>query len=199
MSNPLVPENFLEIHNRNAQAAKTVSLKLTENFLEKIDTRGGYKAQSRAIPMRYKDVILKFGEGSYEYEEFGTCEADSPLLFETKKQKRYMYKKFPNHAETLRNTFKDAQKNGDSEGFNKGVILFIVSFSMRNFTEELVTEHHIVFVVKLPNICWTCRKKETPQNILRVCGGCRERFYCSTKCQRYDWKEHKKACSTSSR
>jgi len=40
-----------------------------------------------------------------------------------------------------------------------------------------------------------CDNCATPCEGLR-CGGCRCRYYCSSKCQKAEWKSHKKDCST---
>jgi len=39
--------------------------------------------------------------------------------------------------------------------------------------------------------CETCGDKLSP---LRACGGCKQVFYCSTECQKADWKRHKPEC-----
>ncbi|MFZ0564635.1 MAG: zinc finger MYND domain-containing protein [Chlamydiales bacterium] len=49
------------------------------------------------------------------------------------------------------------------------------------------------------NACNYCKKEERSydkktQEVFKVCGKCRVAMYCSKKCQRSDWKEHKKIC-----
>ena len=43
--------------------------------------------------------------------------------------------------------------------------------------------------------CETCGKKEGPDTHLLKCARCRHTVYCSTSCQKKDWKEHKKVCA----
>ena len=38
--------------------------------------------------------------------------------------------------------------------------------------------------------CSVCKK----QGMMKRCGGCKDKWYCSQKCQRADWKEHKAQC-----
>lgn len=42
------------------------------------------------------------------------------------------------------------------------------------------------------NKCWTCCNNDV--NLL-VCGGCYRLLYCSDKCRRIDWNNHKKDCN----
>ncbi|RDA94293.1 hypothetical protein CP533_0550 [Ophiocordyceps camponoti-saundersi (nom. inval.)] len=41
--------------------------------------------------------------------------------------------------------------------------------------------------------CKIC-KKGPPEITLKKCGKCQETWYCSTECQKKDWKDHKKTC-----
>lgn len=41
------------------------------------------------------------------------------------------------------------------------------------------------------NVCMSCN---THGQKVKSCGKCRRAYYCSVKCQRVDWKEHKKIC-----
>ena len=43
--------------------------------------------------------------------------------------------------------------------------------------------------------CETCGKKEGPDTHLLKCSRCRSTVYCSTSCQKQDWKEHTKVCA----
>ncbi len=56
-----------------------------------------------------------------------------------------------------------------------------------------------VFIVFEPkeNKCLKCGKMKkdlVPPSKLRTCASCESVKYCSTKCQREDWKEHKPKC-----
>lgn len=45
--------------------------------------------------------------------------------------------------------------------------------------------------------CSTCAKtKSEPGTSLRRCAGCKIPYYCSRQCQKADWKEHRKVCSS---
>ena len=44
----------------------------------------------------------------------------------------------------------------------------------------------------IKNCCHTCGKKTT----CKKCAKCEEISYCSRKCQKIDWKRHKKECGT---
>ncbi|RDX52875.1 hypothetical protein OH76DRAFT_132344 [Lentinus brumalis] len=42
--------------------------------------------------------------------------------------------------------------------------------------------------------CHTCNKSEVPGVKLKECGGCRNILYCSGKCQKAEWPQHKAVC-----
>ena len=42
--------------------------------------------------------------------------------------------------------------------------------------------------------CMNCDIYGQKEKKLKRCGKCRRVYYCSVKCQRADWKEHKKVC-----
>jgi hypothetical protein len=43
--------------------------------------------------------------------------------------------------------------------------------------------------------CQRCKSVGGENGKLFMCSGCNCTFYCSTKCQKEDWKSHKKECS----
>ncbi|RDA82768.1 hypothetical protein CP532_0403 [Ophiocordyceps camponoti-leonardi (nom. inval.)] len=45
--------------------------------------------------------------------------------------------------------------------------------------------------------CKICQKSP-PEITLKQCGKCRSTSYCSTECQKADWKDHKRTCGKSS-
>ncbi|KAF7375686.1 histone-lysine N-methyltransferase SMYD3 [Mycena sanguinolenta] len=47
---------------------------------------------------------------------------------------------------------------------------------------------------KVGTICVVCFDEEASKSLMR-CSTCKNRFYCSAKCQKNDWKEHKWSCS----
>lgn len=48
--------------------------------------------------------------------------------------------------------------------------------------------------------CQTCGQEESELGEFKLCGGCRNVFYCGKKCQAQDWKAgHKQKCKTSAR
>ncbi len=48
-------------------------------------------------------------------------------------------------------------------------------------------------IFRVENTCMTCHDIK-PKMKFKTCGICRRVYYCSVKCQRADWKEHKKTC-----
>lgn len=45
--------------------------------------------------------------------------------------------------------------------------------------------------------CKSCLKLNTPEDpVTKVCGNCKTVLYCSTTCQRNDWKYHKTHCKS---
>jgi hypothetical protein len=42
--------------------------------------------------------------------------------------------------------------------------------------------------------CTSCGARSYPDVTLMACGSCQRKFYCDRRCQRMDWKEHKKMC-----
>ncbi len=48
--------------------------------------------------------------------------------------------------------------------------------------------------LELKTRCMTCDIYGQKEKKLKKCGICRRVYYCSVKCQRADWKEHKKVC-----
>jgi hypothetical protein len=43
--------------------------------------------------------------------------------------------------------------------------------------------------------CWGCESPGKPE--LLTCSQCKKAKYCSTVCQRQDWRAHKKDCKAS--
>lgn len=60
--------------------------------------------------------------------------------------------------------------------------------------EEVVERNRVSFNTEDPFVCRKCHT--TSLERLRTCAACRKTFYCSTKCQRADWPEHKKEHAT---
>ena len=42
--------------------------------------------------------------------------------------------------------------------------------------------------------CSVCQVRRPNRSLLKTCALCRRVSYCSTECQKADWKEHKKIC-----
>ncbi|KAG8720900.1 hypothetical protein FRC09_008807 [Ceratobasidium sp. 395] len=59
----------------------------------------------------------------------------------------------------------------------------------------LPVEQEMANRLQLTNVCWTCSGSGTPE--LLTCSECKRARYCSTECQRQDWKSHKKNCQAS--
>jgi hypothetical protein len=55
--------------------------------------------------------------------------------------------------------------------------------------------------IHLKKICGNCSKIPQGENCsnLLLCGGCKGVYYCSKKCQKEDWKDHKQICKSISR
>jgi len=45
--------------------------------------------------------------------------------------------------------------------------------------------------------CKVCQKVEDPSSsiVLKNCGGCKQKLYCSRECQTSDWNSHKLVCN----
>jgi len=41
-----------------------------------------------------------------------------------------------------------------------------------------------------------CDRRENSENQFEICSRCRIARYCSKKCQKKDWKKHKRSCKT---
>jgi ankyrin repeat protein len=50
-------------------------------------------------------------------------------------------------------------------------------------------------LVRYTSQCARCQKKATATVKLPACSQCRKTYYCSTACQKQNWKQHKKTCS----
>ncbi|TRM59577.1 hypothetical protein BD626DRAFT_607478 [Schizophyllum amplum] len=53
----------------------------------------------------------------------------------------------------------------------------------------------ITVIPTAPSECEICGEPEGRDVQLLRCSTCKDRFYCSTLCQKIDWKQHKKNCS----
>ncbi|KAF5310585.1 hypothetical protein D9619_007745 [Psilocybe cf. subviscida] len=49
-------------------------------------------------------------------------------------------------------------------------------------------------ISRLLKQCQNCMKSESDHGRLSSCSGCKRAHYCSTECQRADWKSHKRIC-----
>ena len=52
---------------------------------------------------------------------------------------------------------------------------------------------NVTLVVTTSRTCEWCDRARS----LRTCAGCRDAYYCSTKCQRRAWRGHKPQCAHS--
>lgn len=50
---------------------------------------------------------------------------------------------------------------------------------------------------KVTRQCDVCHCHETLAQVIKKCGGCQKRLYCSKACQRRDWPSHKAVCKVS--
>ncbi len=58
-----------------------------------------------------------------------------------------------------------------------------------------IVEHYDVSHDEDLHKCAGCTKLEDKQNKFPICSRCKKTYYCSTECQRKDWKDHKKICT----
>jgi hypothetical protein len=61
---------------------------------------------------------------------------------------------------------------------------------VRNHFNKIGAEHEIIKYDTRSRSCQKCGKTDN----IKMCGRCRNVFYCSVKCQRSDWKNHKINC-----
>ncbi|KAI5829446.1 hypothetical protein K523DRAFT_337853 [Schizophyllum commune Tattone D] len=61
---------------------------------------------------------------------------------------------------------------------------------------ETVSLSHLLINIAPPGgACEVCLGKPSEAQPLQRCSSCRAKFYCSSKCQKKDWKAHKMDCS----
>ncbi len=66
-------------------------------------------------------------------------------------------------------------------------------YAMADLFEKYPIENGLRILKNVWNLkeCQFCQRKN---KVLRMCKSCRAIFYCSKKCQKRDWKDHKKQC-----
>ncbi|KAL1702043.1 hypothetical protein EV121DRAFT_210862 [Schizophyllum commune] len=62
-------------------------------------------------------------------------------------------------------------------------------------TETVSLSHLLINIAPPGGACEVCLGKPSEAVPLQRCSSCRAKFYCSSKCQRKDWKTHKMDCS----
>ncbi|KAL1726334.1 hypothetical protein EV714DRAFT_219505 [Schizophyllum commune] len=62
-------------------------------------------------------------------------------------------------------------------------------------TETVSLSHLLINIAPPGGACEVCLGKPSEAVPLQRCSSCRAKFYCSSKCQRKDWKAHKMDCS----
>ncbi|KAF9528730.1 hypothetical protein CPB83DRAFT_853654 [Crepidotus variabilis] len=62
-------------------------------------------------------------------------------------------------------------------------------------TSEIDGRRHLPTLAYIGAVCFRCYKAESPDLRLSKCGKCLRVAYCSTECQKADWKRHKPFCN----
>jgi ankyrin repeat protein len=64
--------------------------------------------------------------------------------------------------------------------------------------DQAVQQGHYTVAEKLiryTSQCACCQKQATATVKLLACSRCKKTFYCSSQCQKQDWKQHKQTCA----
>jgi len=81
--------------------------------------------------------------------------------------------------------------------YNQCHKLFCIPFN-KAFTQEdissCIASSKVLFDTTRPYICTSCPKISIDKSFAR-CKGCKTTYYCSTNCQRNNWKKHKTICN----
>ncbi len=103
-------------------------------------------------------------------------------------------------AEIVKEAFEEMTVSGNNDNIGKSV-----TFSLNYGPESLLLYHEEMcdyvkneFGIGVPDMeeewrtkCWKCLEA-MPKSRLKRCSGCNVAVYCGTKCQKADWKDHRK-------
>lgn len=79
-------------------------------------------------------------------------------------------------------------------GGNQGIVTIITRAILEKQGKDFTPKNAVKLIKKssdLQLVCFLCEEAKK----LKKCGNCEATYYCSEKCQKVDWPEHKKYCS----
>lgn len=184
---------FIQIENYANEGIEFRNISEFESH-EKIETMLKYESNLRERNLAF--VMEDFSKMLLKDDPVMRNNQNGIIIFEDGSETYFFWaNKIHEHLPIIKKIF---EKDKDTViTLNKGIVLKVFGVCLAySFLLESVNKNKRDYFLtltgeKYKDICLACGKKA---NNMKRCSGCKVSNYCSKKCQKKDWKNHKPIC-----